>query len=55
MGFESGNEPSGFIKFREVLGHVRKCKPFKKDVVISCKRTQKAVVLTGWFESAKTR
>ena len=47
MGFESGNEPSGFIKFREVLGHVRKCKPFKQDVGISSKRTQKAVVLTG--------
>ena len=55
MGFERGNEPSGFMKFREFLRQVRKCKPFKKDVGISCKRVQKAVVLTGWFEPAKAR
>jgi hypothetical protein len=55
MGFESGNERSDFIKFREFLGHVRKCRPFKGDVGISRKRIQKAVVLTGWFELAKVR
>jgi len=57
MGFERGNEPSGFMKFREFLGYVRKCKPLKKDVrvAISCKRVQKTVVLTGWFEPAKAR
>jgi hypothetical protein len=55
MRFESGNESSGFIKFREFLGRVRKFKAFKKDVGNSCKRIQKTVVLTGWFEPAKAR
>jgi len=55
MGFERGNEHSGIIQFREFLGYVRKCKHFKKDVAISCKRVQKTVVLTGWFELAKAR
>jgi len=54
MGFESGNDPSGFIKFPKSIGHLRKCKPFKKDVGISCKRILEAV-LTGWFEPAKAR
>jgi len=46
MGFKRGNEPSGFIKFQDFFFvYVRKCKPFKKDVAISCKCVQKTVVL----------
>jgi hypothetical protein len=38
-----------------LLGHLRKCRPFKGDVGISCKHIQKAVVITGWFEPTKDR